>query len=377
MDKVKNIMRKSGPAEGHGAQASPVLREPIASDSEAATFTDTVESRSFDEVSSHQGTASGISTFSGSRQEGFDNRCPEFKDLRNLPFVSTMLSKGFMAFPTEKSFLEYRRNKRRLDSLNDPHALGFPLLHAVTLSVFKTIINRHSPIMRIQRFTLVDTSQDPDWAVNYKEDDCCKLMASRGPLKVFKLDFCEVFQHIETRTGHVDYRFLYRIDNRPNNNFFNLSMGSHVHRRDCDIKINDLKLRWYGTSGLSSPFGTNKFKLMVLDDVMPSFLDYATDAEYVQAKKKAQPLRPIAQLPVWGSYSDQHASIIPKNRTLRHANVKLRELSECSPGIRDVPWDTLVLASMSMLLHELESKKEKSSPYRTGGLAIGSLAMAL
>ncbi|SCU87227.1 LADA_0E02762g1_1 [Lachancea dasiensis] len=374
MYKVKNIVGKLGHQESSQSQGKSVLKDPIRSDSEVASLAE----RSSESPKLLKGESvnslSAIEVRANVDLHGkeFSNRCPDFEDVRNVPFASTVLGKGFMAFPSENSYTKFRQNKRRLDCLNDTQAVGFPFLHAVSLNLFKSLIHGKAPVMKIHRFALVDTSRDEDWAVNYKEDEHCQLLASNGDLRVYKLTFCEIFQHIESKTSHVEYRLVFRIDNRPTRNLFCLKMLGHILHSDCDTRVDDLALRWYGVSGLASSFGASKFDLRVLDDNIPSFLDYLTDKEYSDARKKVPNSRHVAKLPIWATYSDESSTVIPKNRTLKHANFKINEMSHCSESLRDIPWDTLILTSMCMLLHDIESKKEKATSHRysTLGLAL-------
>ncbi|CUS22370.1 LAQU0S05e03840g1_1 [Lachancea quebecensis] len=376
MDRVRNLVRRSnGPRTSRETNVS-VLRDPVASDSDQATL---VESRRSDEQRSHNDEGPGrqrrnseTSTIGDYRVSGFVNRCPLFQGLRHIVFASTVMGKGFYAFPSIESFQQFRKNKRRLDELHDEQALGFPLFHAIPVNVFRTIIKRSLPMMKIHRYVLVDTSI-PGEAEKYQENETCTLMAQLGTLSVYKLEFCQVFQRIHTNTSFVEYKFTFRIDNQPENNLFSMKMVNHIHRRDTDSRINDLNLRWLGTSGLASPFGSGTFQLAVLDDGIASFLDELPGGSHEQPRRPAQQSRSPWQMPVWATYSDGKSTFIPKKRTLRIADFKIKELTECCQGLQDVPWDTLVLTCMCMVLHDLEARKDRRSMNISAG---GELALA-
>lgn len=379
MDRVRNLVRRSNGSRANRENNASVLRDPVASDSDQATL---VESKRSDERRSHneegvtlQRRNSETSTIGDLRVSGFVNRCPLFHDLRHIVFASTVMGKGFYAFPSVESFQKFRENKRRLDELHDEQALGFPLFHAVPVNVFRTIIKRSLPMMKIYRFVLVDTSV-PGEAEKYQENETCTLMAQLGAICVYKLEFCQVYQRIHTNTSFVEYKFTFRIDNRPENNLFSMKMVNHVHRRDTDSRINDLNLRWLGTSGLASPFGSGTFQLAVLDDGIASYLGELPGSSREQLGRAADQPRSPWQMPVWATYSDGKATFIPKKRTLRVADFKIKELAQCCQGLQDVPWDTLVLTCMCMVLHDLEARKDRRSMNVTAGndMALASFS---
>ena len=93
----------------------------------------------------------------------------------------------------------------------------------------------------------------------------------------------------------------------------------------------------------------------MLDDGLPSFLDEVAEGSHSPPTRPVSSARNTQQMPVWGIYSDESATFIPKNRTLKIADFKINELSTCSPGLSDVPWETLVLTSMCMVLHDFEA----------------------
>lgn len=368
MDRVRNLVRRNGGSRTHERAVAPILHDPI--DSDQATL---VESNAEDDRRSQENILgrrnSETSTIGDLRRSGFVNRCPVFQDTRDVLFASTVMGKGFYAFPSKESFQEFRKHKRRLDELRDDQALGFPMLHTVPLNVFRTMLNRNLPIMRIHRFVLVDTST-PGAADKYPEDENCTLLARRGSLCVFKVHFCEVFQRIYSDSSCSEYKMTFRLDNRSDNSLFTTKMARHFQRRATDARINDLNLRWTGTSQLTSPFGSGNFKLVVLDDGLPSFLDEVAEGSHSPPTRPVSSARNTQQMPVWGIYSDESATFIPKNRTLKIADFKINELSTCSPGLSDVPWETLVLTSMCMVLHDFEARKDRRSINGIAGVNI-------
>ncbi|CEP60987.1 uncharacterized protein LALA0_S02e04214g [Lachancea lanzarotensis] len=295
------------------------------------------------------------------------NKCPHFEDQRDVPFVSVVMGNGLFAFPSDDALKAFRLNHRRLDTVSDEEALGFPFLHATRPGFLKSMTSHSAPVMKIQRYAVVDIGVDTEVEDHYCENEHCRQVAASGNLRVFCLDFCQVFQHMDSTTSQVEYRFVFSIDNKSDHNRFTVRLSAHVMQRNCDAIMDGIRLRWHGTSGLSFLTGTGEFQLRVLDDDMPSFADYATESEYNKACTHAHPLRTVSQLPVWGSYSDKRRSIVPKKRTFHRADFHIQEKALCGKGLRNIPRDTLVLTSMCLFLHEIECSKDKRSSTSFGG----------
>ncbi|QLQ82636.1 hypothetical protein HG537_0H03990 [Torulaspora globosa] len=298
---------------------------------------------------------SGSVTIGDLQRLGFVNRCPSFNAERTMPFASVLLTKGFFCFPSELSFRTFLDNKRRLDALDSINGLGIPLFHAVSGGVVKSIFNRHAPIMRIYRYVLVDTS-------NEKPPQNGEMISQDGFKVLFKCLFCNVYQEIVCNYSRVEHKFVFNATRENESVPETLVMASHVHSRGSDTKLMGLNLRWYGTTGFASPFGSGSFKLLVLDDGMPSRMDYRTLDEFDRESRNYHG-RTSGRLPTWATYSDQCSTVLPKKRTLRLAEFKIGESSPVndarSSGIFDIPKETLALTCMCLVLHDLESRKDK------------------
>lgn len=318
---------------------------------------------------------SETSTLGDLRRNGYVNRCPHFTSERNIPFVSILLTKGFFCFPSEQSFAKFLENKRKFDKL-DADGLGIPLFHAVPLGVVKTILHKNLPVVKIYKFVLLEEDEPPP-------EHSHELISTDGGRRLFKIEFCEVYKRMGgINWSRVEHKFVFHTDDleQHEDRLFTVKMVNHVQRRHTDTRFDDLNLRWYGTTGFASPFGSGNFKLLVLDDNMPCLTDQLTDEDYERALR-SHPIRTLAQLPVWANYSDETGTILPKKRTVRLANFMIGESENAgnsesdtsANGIRSVPWATQVMTCMCMVLHDYESRKDK----RTLGTGYSSFNSAL
>ncbi|SCW04013.1 LAFE_0H03994g1_1 [Lachancea fermentati] len=372
MDRVRSLVNRSNHSSSSRSRNNHNQQTQTGSH-EGLNFTDTDQNTVFgDDAATLHTTVSETSTLGDLRRNGYINRCPNFTWERNMPFVTTVLGKGVFCFPSEESFSRFRANKRRLDVLDNDEGLGIPLLHAISMGMLRSILNKHLPIMKFYRYVLTKEGEPAPMPL---KEGSCELISRNESRVLYKIELCEVYKRVNSKTGHVTHKFVFRQGDGPNT-IFSAIMANHVFRRDTDARVGDLNLRWHGTTGLASPFGSGNFKLLVLDDGMPSLLDQHTDESYDDARRRAQPLRLVQQLPVWATYSDETATIIPSKRTLRQANFLIGETSEQSLGLNNVPWDTVVLTCMCMTLHDFESRKDKRTA-NGRGIGIGSFAPSI
>lgn len=315
------------------------------------------------------------STIGDFQRLGFVNRCPNFDNERVVPFVSVLLSRGFYAFASEESYKAYLGNKRKIEKFDVQSELGIPLFHALPSNVVKSMFgSRSTPVMRIFKFIVVRTCDANDNEGSTRADvldfapQGSELVSElQGtPYSVYKYQFCTIFKAVDTKTGKVEHKFAFSkltSDVKDTVITENVNMTNYMQSRNADTNYAGLNLRWYGSTGFASPFGSNNIKLLVLDDSMPSYMTQDTLNDYEQARR-GERLRPLGYLPVWARYSDDKVSVIPKKRTLRVATLDIkeqnRELSSDNPNTAfGLPWDTQVLTCMCMLLHEYESRKDK------------------
>ncbi|GAV50783.1 hypothetical protein ZYGR_0Z02060 [Zygosaccharomyces rouxii] len=331
-------------------------------DQETLFENDTDDGDGLDDTETLNTVASGGDTIGDFQRQGFVNRCPRFTHHRMIPFILVLLTKGFFCFPSEKSFKKYIENKRKFDKLDGIEGLGIPLFHAVPLGVVKTIFSPKSPIMKIYKYVIIDSERD-------KPPPDAEQISVDGSLTLYKYLFCSILEEINNDAGRVEHKFNFtRLDNDgPLPQV--LTMANMIHLRNTDTTLNGLNLRWYGTSGFASPFGTGNIKLLVLDDNMASFMDQKTVEEYEHHYRNNR-TRPLGRLPIWAKYSNEGSTVIPKKRTLRMAKLQMGEYQSIahSDGIFNVPWETQALTCMCMVLHEYESRKDRR---RTGGLTLG------
>lgn len=311
------------------------------------------------------------STIGDLQRLGFVNRCPAFNSQRTMVFVAVLLAKGFYCFPSDISFKKFLDNKRKFDNLDTNAGLGIPIFHIVSLGIVKTMFYRKAPSLKIYKYVLINSEIE-------KPPLDSELISENGSFKLYKFLFCSVFQAILDHYSRVEYKFVFHPANPTDCVPEELVMANHVQRRNTDTKINGVNLRWYGTTGFSSPFGSGNFKLLVLDDEMPSMMDQQTSDEY-DAYAKTHKSRQLGRLPIWAKYSDATGTIIPKKRTQRLAEF---EIGESNPnngvpslGILDIPWESQALTCMCMVLREFETRKDgrSSSLMTTGDFMAGPI----
>lgn len=300
---------------------------------------------------------SGSQTIGDFERQGFVNRCPSFNAQRTMLFAYVLLTKGFYCFPSEKAYEKFLDNNRAFNTLDTREGLGIPLFQAVSAGVIKTMFNRHAPIMRIYKYTIVDSDTD-------KPPKDGTVVAQDGSAVLYKYLFCTIYQDLLNDYSRVEHKLVFSGEPAIEP----LGMANYVQSRGTDTKLQGLNLRWHGTTGFASPFGANFLKLLVLDDGMPSRMDQRTIEEF-QEYSKSHKGRTSGKLPIWATYSDKCSTVIPKKRSIKLAAFKVGEKSqpgrECSQGIIDVPMETQALACMCMVLHDFESKKD-----RRGGSAM-------
>ncbi|CAI4051469.1 hypothetical protein SUVZ_14G1590 [Saccharomyces uvarum] len=311
------------------------------------------------------------STIGDLQRQGFINRAPRFTSERTMPFISILLQRGFFVFPSEESFQFFLHNKRKLDNIDPKTGLGLPLFHAVSLNLVKSLFsNQNTPVMRIYKYAVID-SQCGKPPLNSE-----LVLEINTNISIYKFEFCTILKKLESHnfSSRVEHDFIFHINNEPD---VHIPMINYNQRKNADTTVHGLNLRWYGTTSLASPFGSNSINLLVLDDTMATYMNQQTIEEF-DSYCRSRPTRPLGYLPVWARYTDDKVSIIPKKRSLRVATLYMQETDSLNDGpnsatsipytneseinsniIDNIPWDSQVLTCMCMLLHEYESRKDK------------------
>ncbi|AQZ12738.1 YNL165W [Zygosaccharomyces parabailii] len=361
MNRVRALVNnRSNASNNHGRSQSPRTAGTISSANDDQTTVFDGESVFGDSETLNTVVSEG-ETIGDLQRLGFVNRCPRFTSHRTMPFVMVLLNKGFFCFPSEKSLKVYIQNKRKLDNLNPVDGLGVPLFHAVPLGVVKTIFSSKAPVMKIYKFALIDLekAKPPPEAESISVD---------GSNALYKYLFCSVYEEIHNNAARVEHRFEFNAASPDQPPPENLTMVNMIHWRNTDTRLNGLNLRWYGTSGFASPFGSADVKLLVLDDSMASLMDQQTPEEFVMHGRNNRS-RPLGRLPIWAKYSNDGSTVIPKKRTLKIAKL---QIGECvadvnTEGMINIPPETQYLTCMCMVIHEYESRKDRR---RTSGVTL-------
>lgn len=312
-------------------------------------------------ISELQTFISESQTIGDLQTRGYVNRCPSFNSIRTIPFVSIILTKGFFAFPSQASFSKYLSNKRKL---KDPTmfydgGLGVPLFHGITSNVIKSLLlssgkQKTESVMKIYKHEIVPKFK----GLNLSQFPSYEIILEDEKYILIKFEFCQIFKEADPLDS---LRVIHTLKFYNNDE---VSMVNYSDKKDIDTNVEDLPLRWFGFSGFASPFGSSDIKLLVLDDNMPTFMNEVNVTNDPQITSSRRPLK---ALPVWARYSDTDSSMLPTKRTVRLANLKIKETvmssenddEDSSQGIIDVHRSTQILTCMCMMLHEYESRKER------------------
>ena len=348
------------------------------------------------------------------QRQGYVNRAPQFNSVRKVIFASVLLTRGIFAFPSEESYATYLEHKRKWDLVDPVTTLGLPLFHAVPSNLVKSIFaSREIPVMKIYRYKVVERTDNIDDYPN-------ATVLHEGPFyKIIRFEFCEIVKvNLDEKTdspslsvtesitnGELDHSILphhhhhhhtqshqhhhhhhnhthYKVKHTLK--FYNgleYTMMNYNHRKDIDTIVDSLPLRWFGFSSFASPFGSSEFKLLILDDNMPTYLQpsypervremstYANSSSHSSTSALSEPvstaksaaavtsqvslsssisssanrgtatatakdtlIRPFGFLPVWGTYNDDSTSLIPTKMAVRVASFSVKEVTEDTNG---------------------------------------------
>ncbi|CCH58933.1 hypothetical protein TBLA_0B00900 [Henningerozyma blattae CBS 6284] len=318
---------------------------------------------------------------------GYINHCPKFNSKRSLPFVSILLNKGFYCFSSEVSLKLYLQKKhhhhantsakKNVNKSNDfdfNNGLDIPLFHGVPINLVKSIFassknSNYMQIMKIYKYKIINFNLDTN--VDSLRDNTDEvtpfiteeptLISKNNDRQLYKFLFCVIYKQTSVDDSN---RIIHHVVFNNNKSY---KLVNYRDRKNSDTSLIDpttdveLNLRWFGTTGFSSPFGSNNIKLLVLDKDMPSYINTPDINEFKRKyASTSHSMRPLGYLPVWARYSDDKATVIPRKRILRLADLDINETIPIQDnGINHVPWETQVLACMAMLLHDYESRKDK------------------
>lgn len=295
-------------------------------------------------------------TIGDMQRQGYVNRSPQFCSVRDVCFVSVLLTKGFFAFPSKQSYDVYIANKRRLDRVDPLTGMGVPLFHAVPTNIMKSIFsNKTQTVLKIHKYELAKRGAPLPGSA--------QIVHEAQEFVIAKYLFCTVTMEEVQHTASSPAAALNQESKIKHTLKFHNTDGSYTTtemfningRRDIDTSLDTLPLRWFGFSSFASPFGSNDIKLLILDDNMPNLVESTPNTGSVP--------RPLGYLPVWAKYTDVDDSFLSTKRSVYLANLEIKETTDATArenlGILNVPWNTQVLTCMCMLLHDYESRKER------------------
>ncbi|CDO93639.1 unnamed protein product [Kluyveromyces dobzhanskii CBS 2104] len=320
----------------------------------------TLMSASHDAALELDSVFSGSSTIGDLERLGYVNRSPRFVSGRTVIFASIVLSKGFFAWENQATFDEFINNRRKFEKCLESGS-GWPLFHFVSIG-FKSYFNKNVPVNKVYKYKVVDNDKVDDIRELNKE-----LVCKNATKSLYKVEFCCIFRNVSNSQGLAFHKFVCFQPDGTRTPVFLLNKIGRKHS-DCQIfepiTGTTLNLRWLGTTGYTSVFGSNDLKLVVLDDQTPH-LSHRLNGDTGSGQPEPEgnrSTRPLSTMPLWARYSRAVSIIpIPKRRVLKLATFEIGEVEETS----DVPFTTELLTCMCMYLHELESRKERRTPLTT------------
>ncbi|CCH45925.1 hypothetical protein BN7_5512 [Wickerhamomyces ciferrii] len=274
----------------------------------------------------------------------------EFNEIRTMPVVSGIFQKGTFVFPSEESLNLYKSQSRNVDIELRKQGLGIPLLQICSpmLSAFK----KNSPTLVIYKFK-------PPSSLNSSNG----LDPNDNP----KFEFCKIyFKYLKMKIAKYVFQFMPNGQiNDPENETIVMYISSATPY--ADVVYRNTRLRWIGTTNMSSTFGSGFFKLIKLNDDSPSLTDN-TDEVFADPTDplltSRDPNATQSQLPPLARFSDRESSTMPIKRTIRHGDVKMVEVLNNGDrnSILDVPYCSLVITCLALVLRDQESKKNHGNP---------------
>ena len=280
----------------------------------------------------------------------------DFNLLRTLPVVSFIFKKGLFVFPSEESLALFKTKNCdtvRLKKLG----LAMPVLqmNIPMMAAFK----RNYPTIVFNRI-LPSTNESQD---------------------VQKVPFCQVFTKFLRRTHTT--RFILHItpngvQDDPEN--FRVVMFTSAYGSFTDCRFKKTKMRWVGTTPAIASRGSGFFKLVVLNDSVPSLIDGIRDDD-VNPQPSMEFLRSTTRIvtssdmPPVTRFSDKSSTTLPWKGLLQLGDVKLVEVFSRSDtnSCLDVADSSLVLTCMALVLRDQEVRKNKGNGRYSDAAVNGAL----
>jgi hypothetical protein len=180
-----------------------------------------------------------------------------------------------------------------------------------------------------------------------------------------KIAYCQVFvKYLKegNTTRHILKFSPNGVPSDPRN--FQVVMFSSSHSSLTDCIFRETKLRWVGTTPMSSNRGSGFFKLVVLGSEIPSLVDgiNPADPDPRPCLRDGLPVLRDAystELPPVTRFSDKSSKTVPSKGLLQLGDVKLIEVFDGSDSnnIQDIPDCSLVLLCMSLVMRDDEIRK--------------------
>ncbi|KAH3901456.1 uncharacterized protein SCODWIG_02034 [Saccharomycodes ludwigii] len=265
--------------------------------------------------------------------------------IRALPFVTLLMKQGLFCFTSEASLQKYKNNKRNLELFEiDPltkELVGCPIFQCVSISILKGIWSKSPYIMKIYKYI---TSEEKLHETSETKHELVGFNAELN-LYLFRIEYCSVSQDSSTnKSGHSISRTLHFHRPDPNTgHLYTATLINKLLHRYTDVKISykpNLYLRWYGTSGFASVFGSLNFKLAIVNQ------------------------EGNARVGTWASFSDTNATILRPKRIMKEGILLVGEpeqdtnIRNSDAGTSELSKNTEVVCCMCLVIFEFESRKE-------------------
>lgn len=263
----------------------------------------------------------------------------QFNRSRNMPIAAIFGHNGFFLFSSEHSFDKFKQTKFDFPLL-DAEGVGLPLFHFQHQFTLSGNFTSNSPFCIIYKYVLQSNEDSPP----YSE---FKAVAKDRSLILYKIPFCEIFRRFDFVRTEFELKFASQW---PEGASPLLVKG--LTNRDLHTRLNNRDLCWHISF---FPVGaSNHYKLLVLDDNVPSLLD---DSETKKRKKKLE--KKTEESFSIAHYTRKYRDMLPHTVSKR-SNVIVGEQSEATAyGITSVPWNTQVIACEGMLIHFLEQTERE------------------
>ncbi|CDK26724.1 unnamed protein product [Kuraishia capsulata CBS 1993] len=318
----------------------------------------------------------------------FNRPADSFNIVRNMPVVSGAFKIGVLVFASEFSLFKYKSLEKLKAKRKKPgneaeikyiskSDIATPLLHAIVPTL--SVVRKNCPYMILYKF--------------YEEKDRLAMeqlkLSNPTEYKDFYTDkyvICKVYSKF-LKCGVK--RYVLEMYPKPNekgvqaNYSSKIVMFTHRGKPYTDVLYKGTKIRWLGTSVITSPYASTSFE-MVIQNKSPSahLHDGITDDD------KPDPANPLlhddttvgdvaapieycrkyrnSTLPIFAQYNDSPHELALKKFRIQGTVACYERMNNANAvrafkTMRYVTNDTIIVTIMAMVLREQEGKKSHNA----------------